>query len=156
MNARRPSQCVFNELQMAGICTGDTGGGSQISDDVNELQMADICIGLTGGGSQLSDKMDNVYLPCLDATPLHDGSAEDYEEILALASYLIRTWQTIETPAARIADTHLPVSGPSRCGIVGQDSALPPPCRFNRGDRKRRPAASSSNPDARAIQSDKA
>ncbi len=100
----------------------------------DELQLADIGIGLTCSSANISEKYDNVNLP--DAKPQLEGPAENCKEILVLASYMARTWQTIQTPPSRMGDPRRVTSDLSRSGAVGPDSALPPPVKYNRGVRK--------------------
>jgi hypothetical protein len=115
MNSRRLSQSVFNELQL-----GEGG------------------IGLTGSTPDVSGKYDKVHFPRPDVNPdqLLAGSAEDSKEILILVSYMIRTWQTLEAPRARMNHQNEYPSRHIQCFAVGNGSALPPPVKFNRGFRK--------------------
>ena len=99
----------------------------------NELQLSDIGIGLTDSGSEVSEKNDKAHPSC---PALLDGSAENCKEILLLASYMIRTWQTAQNPAP-----HMAVPDASRCVAVAPDVSLPPPVKYNRGARKSKNAA---------------
>ena len=111
-----------------------------------ELQLSDISISLTDSGSEISDNYDKVR-PSSPA--LLDGSAEDCKEILILASYMIRTWQTAKNPAPRMV-----VPEASQCVADTSNGSLPPPVKFDRGARKIRnaaAAATSLRQDARSL-----
>ncbi len=103
----------------------------------NDLQLADVSIDPTGSGSDTTKKYDKAYLRH-QPEENQDGSAENCKEILVLASYMIRTWQTRHVPAAYLGDPLECTSDKKRSSAA--DSALPPPVKYNRGVGKYKPA----------------
>ncbi len=114
----------------------------------NDLQLADVGIDLTSV-SDMSEKHDKVHrregIPWLESQL--DASAENCNEILILASYMIRTWQNRQVTVANIADPHKCTSVQERGCAVGNDSALrlPPPVKYNRDVRKSKTVSSGSS-----------
>jgi hypothetical protein len=118
MSLRRHSQSVFNDLQLGDI--------------------SDVGIGLTAKDSDIAEKQDKVYLPRPEAIPLLDGTAENCKEILLLASYMIRNWQTRQVSSVCLTGQHECALDQFRRCAVGNTQALPPPVKYNRGVRMRK------------------